>query len=382
MGAKEKKPNTPSEVQRRIGKLEQHLIETVQFLEAGEIPRKGFPEYKFNPTSYESAVVQFLQNKGVPLNVNTVRRTLEVRLLPDGNKPIYSQPKLDVMERSFRLASKVLQIAREIDDPTPYVTNILRALSPLDDIALIEHANRISDIFTKDKEYNFTRSLFTDKLPELLNRYNIPQLDGQQNKPKRDYFTALDTFLDIAAKFAEKYGRKNLTEDQKISLINDLGERIAEEVYGDRKRKKSDGPEFDLDYLTGLAKMGKVAAITQLQSDFGILVGMDYQGNPRKGKSVAEFYFLRLDGREAKYFIDSRGKAPSPVKALIEEVLLELVENNHKGIVLREESKKRDGRETFEIKTSPNPDLAKKLAHYQGRLEGTRKSADNLARYF
>lgn len=372
MGTKEKKENTREEVQRRIGKLESHLRDTVEL----------FPSYNFSPREYESAVVQFLQNRQIGLHVETVRGTIEAKLLSDGNRPAYTQPQLDVMERSFRLASKVLQKVREIENPTPYISPILRALSPFDDANLIAYANRVSDIFTKDKGCNFSHAVFVEKLSELLEYYHVPKLDQRQTMPKQDYFTAINTLLDIASDFAEKYGKAKLTEDERKRHIEELESRIKEEIYNNRKRRKSDGHELDLNYLTGLAKMRKVEAITQLQSDFGILTGMDYQGNPRKGKAVAEFYFLGEDGKEAKYSIDSRGKAPSSVKTLIRDVLLELVENNHRGIVLREETRKRSDREMVEIKTDSNPDLAKKLVPYKGRLEGTRKSSQNLLSYF
>ena len=354
MGTKPKKENTVIEVQKRIKKLE----DTLREMENPEM-RALFP-YDFSSIEYENVVLQFLSKRKIsymriPIESGS---TIETTLITTEN-----QAQLDITERVYRLANKILLKFREFESPKPYAAQIFRVLAPLFDKDVIGYANRISDIITDDKNRDFVRVIFIDSLSLLTEKYNVPKLSEIGDGHKKGYIEALNEFLDDAEELVTYYQRGKPLERRKQELIEKFRRKIGYD------NEKPSTLFFGIDYLIDLAMQESDNSIKKLQADFGVLAGIKYYGKGSIKLSILEFWLVK-NGKAQKYSLNQRGRASSRVKDFVVKHLVELVRRNHRGVIYVNGEEKID------------PKLASQLVPYHDLLNITNASLLYLQKYF
>lgn len=218
------KENTPEEVARRVAKLEDHVAS----MHAGEyddlLPHLA---RAFSGQKYISLFHQFLSVQDVPYTTDSsqqdgLERTMIATEVPEAR---------DLVERTYRLGSKVLQEVREHDDPTPYMREILRSLAPLSSSEIIPLQDRmsgiLSDIFsdTKDNGY-MAKAIFNDDLQAFSAYHGVRKLGERSEADLARYKENLSKYLTVAQAFVSKYAGRNLDGDQRGDAVEQFKDAV------------------------------------------------------------------------------------------------------------------------------------------------------------
>lgn len=276
--------------QNRVNKLEDALQETEEISEI-------LPE-KIDTESYGDMVLEFCIQKGIDIEKKGKKVVLGEN----------TQEESDLIERIYRLATKILKIQREREDPTPYIENILNVLAPLEDRDIIRnktgYRDRISNIFTQDKQYqNFIPTVFLDSFGMLLEKYQglEQEVEGMKGSPSYDkrksglikkYKRIFDGILEIA----EEYIRRFPYELDKEAL-----EKFRKEMRSSIRRKlglesnNNEYKEVNLGYIKYLAnrepKKGEKKSQEIFEEEVGKVISLDYSSQRESNLSRVHIYF-------------------------------------------------------------------------------------------
>lgn len=370
MKTKLKKPNTVSEVHRRIRKLEDLLREFPELTKAGVIPN-----YDFSPSQYQNAILLFLSRRQIPFErlLSGVSSGIDKIVLPKDKRGEYlannAQAKLDTTESVYRLANKILKKIGSFENPTPYSTRILRAFLPLSDKNVVSYRDMISDIISYDKKGNFRNFILINGLDFLARKYNLSSLNDEQISSDEGYQNAFGLYLTNAKKLVKQYGKSSLSDLKVQDLIDDFKLKHRLPINVGDQQTHIEGADITFEYLTNLSSKDLSSAILKLQREFGLLAGVIYDSRASTTLSSVQLWFIR--GRNAhKYHFVPKDKVTSALRKLITIHLIDLVRNNHRGIVyVKDEGRTYKG-------------LNQQLVPHQHLLHRTNLSIPYLEKYF
>jgi len=344
-----KPTNTWTHVMKRVAKLEAHMAET-----AGELSDICNIE-DFNPADFHNPISSFLIEHGVRYT-SEVKKGIALELPED-------QTSIDLAERIYRLGSKILQIIREQEDPTPYMNTIATALRPLVGDGALEHMDTISDILSLEKKYGYFRSaILIDGLQDVSRRYKVGTFENPR-KVKDGYEDALLRYLAFAKDFSASLQGEELDPESIVEYVRDFKSKARDAM------KIPKFPKLDLPYLERIASQPGQEALNTLEDDFGIVAGTKYKGARKTSHSQAVFQFLGESSYLTRVVIGTGGRASQAVKDFMVGPVEGRVTYNHER-----NSRFLNGVDGDRVKDI----LTRKYPHL---LPETRKSAANFAQH-
>lgn len=214
------KPNTPEEVKRRIEKLNETLDDVVELL-ASEKKR-----YDLKSHCIKNRLVYFLSEHGVNISISKKKIVLGKN----------SQPALNLAERIYRFADKIVLKYFEQRTPRPILYSVLDLFNPIDNSAeMIGMMSNLSDAMTFG-QYKSIQTAILDDFPKIVRKYELEVKEAKKTvSPEireekviglnHVYQEGLKEYLGYLKKFSqitdEKVQKKKITE-VRILLMNEL----------------------------------------------------------------------------------------------------------------------------------------------------------------